>query len=436
MAASFGDVKTHTQPMTTGLSRVGIPPRMIESRRNFISSTTKTIAISSLAAMAQAQESNRVQLSQIHATDEKPETTPTLEEPDKQIGYAIVGLGRLSLNQILPAFGRSKRSKPVALVSGDRDKAKKIASQYGIRDSAIYDYKTYDNLADNPEVQAIYIVLPNSMHAEFVIRGAKAKKHILCEKPMATSVEDCEKMIAACAAANVKLMIAYRQQYEPNNRAASRLLSEGKLGAPKQFIATNSQDQGDPTQWRLNRSLAGGGSMPDVGIYCLNAVRFLSKEEPIEVIASLYQPTSDERFKEVEASCQFIARFPSGLTAICNSGYNAHKSQVYRIECERGFAEMNPAFGYVGNKLSWTQLVDGADTKTQPSIGDKDQFALEMDHFSLCIQQNLQPHTPGEEGLQDQKIVAAIYESARTGKPVKLSVPQKPTRGPEPKQEE
>jgi GFO/IDH/MocA oxidoreductase family protein len=188
---------------------------MIGTRRTFISSTTKTLAIASLAAMAQAQQSNRVQLSQIHAADEKPEITPTLEEPDSRIGYAIVGLGRLSLNQILPAFGRSKRSKPVALVSGDRDKAKKIAAQYGIRESSIYDYKTYDKLVDNPDVRAIYIVLPNSMHAEFVIRGAKARKHILCEKPMATSVEECEKMIAACEAANVKLMIAYRQQYEP-----------------------------------------------------------------------------------------------------------------------------------------------------------------------------------------------------------------------------
>jgi predicted dehydrogenase len=408
---------------------------MIESRRTFLSSTTKAIAASSLAAMLQAQEANRVQLSQLHASDEKPETTPSFEEPTNRTGYAIVGLGRLSLDQILPAFGRAKMSKPVALVSGDRDKARKIAAQYGIRESAIYDYQSYDKLADNPEVKAIYIVLPNSMHAEFVIRGAKTGKHILCEKPMATSVDDCHKMIAACASANVKLMVAYRQQYEPHNRAALKMLAAGRLGKLKQFISTNSQNQGDPTQWRLKKTLSGGGALPDVGIYCLNAARFLSREEPVEVVGTVYQPSDDLRFKEVEASCQFIARFPSGFTAICNSAYNAHKSQSYRVECEHGFLDLNPAFGYTGNTLSWKQLQEGMDTKAEPSIEDKDQFALEMDHFSQCVQQNVQPHTPGEEGLQDQRIIAGIYESARTGKPVKLAAPASPTRGPDPKEE-
>ena len=366
-------------------------------------------------------EADDVQLSQIHATTEQPEKVPgPIESGDQRTGYAIVGLGRLALGQILPAMGKSKYSKPVALVSGDREKAVKIAAQYGIKQSAIYDYTSYDRIAENPEVKAIYIVLPNSMHAEFVVRGAKAGKHILCEKPMATSVKDCERMIAACKAANVKLMIAYRSQYEVYDRAMIKMIRDGKFGSLKQFISTNSQNQGDPTQWRLKRELAGGGCMPDVGVYCLNAARFLSGEEPYEVQASTTQPKDDPRFAEVEASCQVIAKFPSGFTATFNSAYNAHKSQFLRVEGTEAFAELNPAFVYNGIKLKFTKfdkaVEGGAEIAHEPSLEPKDQFAAEMDHFSLYVQKGLQPHTPGEEGLQDQRITDAIYESARTGK--------------------
>ena len=378
-----------------------------------------------------------VQLSQIHAATEQPERVPgPMEAEDQRTGYAIVGLGRLTLGEILPAMGKSKYSKPVALVSGDREKALKIAAQYGIKSSSIYDYQTYDQLAQNPEVKAIYIVLPNSMHAEFVVRGAKAGKHILCEKPMATSVKDCERMIAACKAANVKLMIAYRSQYEPYDRAMIKMIRAGKFGKLKQFVASNSQNQGDPTQWRLKKALAGGGCMPDVGVYCLNAARFLSGEEPYEVQASTVQPKDDPRFAEVEASCQVIAKFPSGFTATFNSAYNAHKSQFLRIEGTEAYAELNPAFAYHGIKMKYslydTNVEPAMEISHEPALEEKDQFAAEMDHFSLCVQKDLAPHTPGEEGLQDQRITDAIYESARTGRSVKIAPPAGPTRGPEP----
>ena len=406
------------------------------SRRGFLRGAGAAFAAGSLAPLAMAQNPNQldaVKLSPIHSLTEAPEKTPgPFEAIPQRVGYAIVGLGRLSLNQILPAFGKSKYSKPVALVSGSRDKARKIAAQYGIRENAIYDYTTYDQLAKNPEVQAIYIVLPNSMHAEFVLRGAKAGKHILCEKPMATSVRDCERMIAACNAAKVKLMIAYRQQYEPMNREIVKMVRSGSLGKVKSFIATNSQDQGDPTQWRLNRTLAGGGCLPDVGIYCLNAARFLTSEEPSEVSAALYQPVDDPRFKEVEETCSFTMKFPSGFVATCSSGYGMHKSQFLRLEGDRAWAELNPAFGYSGLKLRHETVVAARNVVSEPSIEAADQFATEMDHMSLCIQQNLAPHTPGEEGLQDQRIVDAIYESARTGRTVNIAPPAKPTRGPEP----
>ncbi len=414
------------------------------SRRTFLRGASSVVAAAGLTSSASPQlpkpnQQDDVQLSQDHASTEQPETIPgPFENQSQRTGFAVVGLGRLSLGEILPAMGKSKYCKPVALVSGDRDKARKIAAQYGIPDSGLYDYTTYDQLAQNPAVHVIYIVLPNSMHAEFTLRGAKAGKHILCEKPMATSVRDCERMIAACHAANVKLMIAYRSQYEPYDRALIQMIRTGKLGKLKQFLATNSQNQGDPTQWRQKLALAGGGCMPDVGVYCLNAARFLSDEEPNEIQATVYQPKDDPRFTEVEASCQVIAKFPSGFTATFNSAYEAHKSQFLRVEGTEAWAELSPAFAYHGIKMRYSLY--NPDLKQEiahePQLEEKDQFAAEMDHFALCVQKNLKPHTPGEEGLQDQRITDAIYESARTGKAVKLSLPPGPTRGPDPAEED
>ncbi len=408
------------------------------SRRSFMRSASTAVAGLSAIASAQGQAGqaekpnaeNSVQLSQIHAASEQPEKAPGPFLPaNRRVGFAIVGLGRLALNQILPAFATSDYCKPVALVSGDRGKALKIAAQYGIAESNITDYAGYEKLKDMPGVDVIYIVLPNGMHHEFVLRGAKLQKHILCEKPMATSAKECEEMVAVCKQANVKLMIAYRQQYEPMNRTLEKAVRDGRLGRVRSIIASNSQDQGDPAQWRLNRKLAGGGALPDVGIYCLNASRFLSGEEPTEVIATVVQPADDPRFKEVEARCEVIARFPSGMTATFTSGYDVHRSAFLRVEGTDGFAEMDPAFGYHGSKLRFTRLMDGKDTEMQPSIEDKDQFALEMDHMALCVLHNQQPHTPGEEGLQDQRIIEAIYRSAHEGRSVQVEALQGSTRG-------
>ncbi len=409
-------------------------------RRSFLRGAGAALAATGLSATALAQQSkpnqqDAVELPQLHAATEAPEKIPgPFEAAPQRTGYAVVGLGHLTLGQILPAFGKSKYSRVAALVSSDRGKAEKVAAQYGIKSSSIYDYKNYEQLAQNPEVQAIYIVLPNSMHREFTERGAKIGKHILCEKPMATNVADCERMIAACKQANVKLMIAYRQQYEPMNREIVKMVKAGKLGALKSFVASNSQDQGDPDQWRQKLALAGGGCLPDVGVYCLNASRFLSGEEPSEVTAFTVQPKDDPRFREVEESCTFLLRFPSGFLAACNCGYGAHRTQTMRLEGDRQWAEMSPSFGYTGLKLRTNRVEEGRNVVVEPSIEEKDQFALEMDHFSLCVQRNLQPHTPGEEGLQDQRVTDAIYESARTGKTVRIAPPAGPIRGPDPQE--
>ena len=425
-------------------------------RRDFLRGAGALAAAAGMSAPAVAQsqpsstpakpsQGDYVQLSQINNPQtEAPEKAPgPFAAPDRRVGFAVVGLGRLSINRILPAFAASKYCKAVALVSGSDDgkqpggsnleKAYKLASQYGIRRSSVYSYANYEQLAQNAEVQVIYIVLPNSMHMEYVLRAAafagRTGKHILCEKPMATSSADCEKMIAACRGAGVKLMIAYRQQYEPMNRAIVKMVQEGKLGTLRSFLATNTQNQGDPAQWRLKRKLAGGGCLPDVGIYCLNAARFLSGEEPSEVVGQIFQPSGDPRFGEVEATCNFMLRFPGGLQASCVSGYAGHRSQSLRLEGSDAWAELSPAFSYAGLKLRTARLIEGKDVVSEPNIESKDQFALEMDHMALCVLDNLEPHTPGEEGLQDQRLIEAIYESARTGRTVKVPPPARPTRG-------
>ena len=410
-------------------------------RRQFLHGAGGLLAAAGLAPLAAAQQAaqapnaqDAVQLGPLHdvQTEGPEKTAGPFQSWDQRVGFAVVGLGHLTIDQILPAFGKSKLCKPVALVSGDPEKAQKIADQYNIKRTSLYSYENYDQLAQNPDVKVIYIVLPNSMHREFTVRGAKAGKHILCEKPMATSVADCEKMIAACKAANVKLMIAYRQQYEPMNREIVKMRKAGKLGTLRSFIATNAQNQGDPNQWRQKLALAGGGCLPDVGVYCLSAARFWTGEEPIEVFGQITQPKDDPRFHEVEATAQFTLRFPSGLLAVCNSGYAAHVSHTARLEGSDSWAELSPSFAYNGLKLRTNKLLDGHNTDLEPSIEEKDQFALEMDHMAHCTLHNQQPHTPGEEGLQDQRLMEAIYESARTGRAVKVQPPATPTRGLEP----
>jgi len=346
---------------------------------------------------------------------------PTPVNPEKRIGYALVGLGHLTLEELLPAFGSCKYSKPVALVSGDPEKAKKVADQYGIPSENIYNYDNFDSIKDNTDIDAVYIVLPNGMHEEFTIRAAKAGKHVLCEKPMANSVEEAKNMIAACKKANKKLMIAYRIQYEPHNRLAQKWAREKKFGKVKLIESINTQEIGDPKQWRLDKKLGGNGALADIGIYCLNTVRFLLGEEPEEVLASAYSTPGDKRFEEVEEAVLFQLKFPSGTRANCSTSYGVHQAQRYFCYGDDGgWFGLDPAFAYVRLQMKASHAEEDMELAIQPDLGEKNQFALEIDHMSLCIVEDKQPYTPGEEGLQDHIIIEAIYESARTGKPVKL----------------
>jgi predicted dehydrogenase len=307
-------------------------------------------------------------------------------------------------------------------VSGDRRKAEKTAAQYGIDPKHIYDYRNFDTIRDDPSVDVVYVVLPNSMHAEYTIRAARAGKHVLCEKPMANSVEECRQMIAACEQANKLLMIAYRMQYEPLNREAIRLVRSGELGRLRNIITSNGQTESDPNEWRLKRALAGGGPLPDVGVYCLNAARYLTGEEPVEVAAISYSTPGDPRFTEVEEQVDFSLRFPSGVLAACATSYSVQDNKDYRLLFEKGRVELDPAYKYRGLKMRVVRAGEGGKEQVdEPDIREAEQFAVEMDHMAQCVRENRRPHTPGEEGMQDMRIIEAIYEAARTGRTVRLA---------------
>jgi predicted dehydrogenase len=338
------------------------------------------------------------------------------EPPGKKLGWAIVGLGSLAINQILPAFARCEKSKVVAFVSGSPDKARKLALRYGVEARNIYDYQTYDRLRDNPEVDVVYIVLPNGMHAEYTIRAHKAGKHVLCEKPMANTPADCQAMIDAARAADRKLMVAYRVRYEPFNQEMIRMAREQELGPVKVVVADHGFNIGDPKQWRLKKDLAGGGSLMDIGIYSLQAARYVTGEEPVALTAMSYTTPGDERFREVEETINFQLRFPSGALANCTSSYGFAGQNRYRVIATKGWFELEPATSYSGLRMR-VRKGNALEERTLPV---RDHFAMEMDHLSGCVMEGKQPLTPGEEGLRDLTLMMAIYEAARTGKTVKV----------------
>jgi predicted dehydrogenase len=346
--------------------------------------------------------------------DRQPPKLEIPERPEKTVGWAIVGLGELALGEIMPAFADCQISKPTALVSGHPDKAARVARAYGIPASSIYNYENYDRLADNPDVQAIYIVLPNSMHAEYTTRGLKAGKHVLCEKPMAVTVAECEQMIAASKAAERQLMIAYRLRYEPFNMTAIDYCRNEKLGRIQSISASNNQVVRAPNI-RLSKAL-GGGPLGDIGLYCLNATRYLTGLEPIEVAAYSHQPKDDPRFREVPATVAWTARFPNDVIVTCDCSFNASPSRRYRVHCDQGFIDLEEAFSYRGQIMTLGEK----GKKSRLEITPVNHFAAEMEHFSQCILANQPPRTPGEEGLADHRVMAAIEESARTGQSVSL----------------
>jgi predicted dehydrogenase len=348
-----------------------------------------------------------------------PEFTSNLtaRTSGRKIGYAIIGLGRIS-DHFMRGVQATSNSKVVALVSGHYDKALTIARQYGVPRANIYNYENMDAFRSNPEIEAVYVALPNSMHAEYTIRSAKAGKHVLCEKPMAVSVPEAESMIAACKEAKVKLMIAYRCHFEPTNLAAVKLIRDGTLGEIQQIQSAFGFNCG-AQEWRLQKPMAGGGPLMDVGIYSLNATRYLTGEEPASISAYTWTNPNDSRFRTVEENLNWITRFPSGVLASCNTTYSANMQGYFRVYGSKGWVQVTDAYSYDGLVLDAQFKPDNAAPGDKPTIlhqpnQEKDpiHFQREAEHFSDCILTNQTPRTPGEEGLRDMQLIREIYRSA------------------------
>jgi len=338
-------------------------------------------------------------------------------DPNRKLGYAILGLGYYATRIIMPRFAECEHSKLVALVSGTPEKLKTFGEQYGIPESHRYSYETFDRIADNPDVDIVYIITPNSLHRTFTERAAKAGKHVMCEKPMATTAADCQAMIAACKKAGRKLMIGYRSRFQAHNIEAIKLIRDGALGPVRTIVADHGFTIGDPKQWRLNKALAGGGSLMDIGIYSLNATRYLTGEEPVAVNAMESTDRSDPRFKEVEDIISFQLLFPSGATANCYSAYSANFNR-YRVTGPKGFIEIDPATSYQGQAMR-AQL-GGPPAPREPAPQPRNQFSAQLDHLAECVLTDREPIVSGEEGLKDLRVIEAVYRAAREGRTVKL----------------
>lgn len=335
----------------------------------------------------------------------------------RKIGYAVVGLGSYATRQIMPNFANCEHSRLVALVSGTPAKLEQYGTQYDVPKTHRYSYADFDKIKDNPDIDAVYIILPNALHAEYSIRAAQAGKHVMCEKPMAISVAECQAMIAASKKANRKLMIGYRSRFEPYNRLAIDLAQKGYVGKT-QLISSAHGFPIRPGQWRIDKPLSGGGSMMDIGIYSLNAARYLTGENPVEVTAVESTDKSDPRFLTVEDRIAFLLRFPSGIVADCISSYSSNHNS-YRVSGTEGWIDMEPATSYVGQTMR-IKKGEKPENRTLPE-GGKTQFAGQLDHLSQCIMENRTPIVAGEEGLTDMRIIEAIYRSMKSGQPVKIS---------------
>jgi predicted dehydrogenase len=377
------------------------------SRRTFLAAAGQSLLAAGVAGAADVP---------LAPPDKQPPQLPVPEGVlPKKTGWAIVGLGQLALEEVLPAFAESQACAPVALVSGHRDKATKVAERYGVDPKNIYDYADYDRIADNPAVDVIYIILPNSMHAEYTVRGLEAGKHVLCEKPMATSVAECEQMLAAADQVGRKLMVANRVRYEPHNQSVWDMARREAFGRVKLIEATNVQNTQAPNI-RLSKS-TGGGPLGDIGVYCIQACRWTAAEEPVEVTGWAQRNDSDPRFREVPEGVSFLLRFPSGVVAHCGVSFACETARRYRVHCTGGWMEVDNAFAYRGLKLR----VGKEKSREEVEVREINQFAAEMDHFADCVRNNKTPWTPGEDGLIDMRICEAVERSiADGGRAVKL----------------
>jgi glucose-fructose oxidoreductase len=331
---------------------------------------------------------------------------------DRKIRYAVVGQGWFAQTAILPAFANAAdNSVLAALVSGDPEKRRELSKKYSV---PAYGYELYDSLLAGGTLGAVYLALPNSMHREFTERAARHGVHVLCEKPMAPTVDDCQVMIDACDRAGVKLMIAYRLHFEEGNMKAVELVQSGRIGEPRLFSSVFTQRVGEGNI-RLESHL-GGGPLGDVGIYCINAARYLFREDPVEVVA--FAATADrKRFEKVPEMVGGILRFPDERLATILIGFGEADVSTYRVIGTKGNLRMEPAYGFDTDLVQYLTVGEKTEAKT---FRRRDQVAPEILYFSDCILRDQQPEPSGWEGLADVRVIEGLKQSLLQGKAVPL----------------
>lgn len=374
---------------------------MSYSRRDFLSHFS--IGLGSMVALpGLAMLNNTQQFLTKSGLTELPE--------EEKLGIALVGLGRYASGQLAPALQETKLCKLSGIVTGTPRKEDEWARKYDIPESNIYNYETYDQIADNDDIDIIYVVLPNSMHAEYTIRAAEAGKHVISEKPMATSVKDCQRMIEACNQANRKLSLGYRLHFEPHNKEMMRLGRKEVLGPVELMSGAHSFPLNNPDAWRLDKELAGGGPLMDVGIYIIQASLYTMGQLPVSVMA-WDETQNPDNFPEVEGTIRWDLNFPNDVVLHGESSYEDRGSN-FRMEATDGWAELSPAYSYSG--------IQGETSEGPMNFPQVNQQALQMDDFARCIMEDEPSIVPGEMGKRDMIIMEAIYESTEAGQEVSL----------------
>ncbi|WP_020527333.1 Gfo/Idh/MocA family protein [Flexithrix dorotheae] len=328
---------------------------------------------------------------------------------DKKMGVALVGLGYYSTDLLAPALQETENCYLAGIVTGTPSKAKKWQEQYNIPEKNIYNYENFEEIKKNKDIDIVYIVLPNSMHAEYTIKAANAGKHVICEKPMALNEEECKQMIKACNDNNVKLSIGYRMQFEPTTQEVMRLGQEKVMGAVKLVTASAGYRESRPEHWKVKRTY-GGGPMMDMGVYSLQAARYITGEEPNSVTAQSFN-TNPDIFKEVPETIAFQVQFPSGAIGNLSTSFGMSVNSMHTTT-EKGWFKLDPFSAYRGIK--------GASKEGVFEFPVINQQAAQMDEVSVCISEDKPMRVPGEEGLKDIIVVQAIEEALKTGKKVEI----------------
>jgi len=325
----------------------------------------------------------------------------------ERIHYAVVGLGHIAQTAVLPAFQHAKNSELAALVTGNPEKDRKLSERYNVK---AYTYDDLEKAIDQEQVDAVYIATPNSLHREHTERAARAGAHVLCEKPMAKTEEDCEAMIRATEENNVKLMIAYRLHFNDANLHAVALAQSGDLGELRYFGSLFGQ-QVQAGNIRLSEELS-GGVLHDIGVYCINAARYLFRDEPIEVLG-LTANSGDERFAEIEEMTGALLRFSRERLAMFTCSFGSASVSQYELIGTKGRLRLENAFEYLGEMKCVATI---GDKEMEKTFEPGDQFAPELIYFSDCILNDRLPEPSGKEGLADVRVINAIYESSKTGR--------------------